>query len=60
MTYAVILTVLNGAPEDRRTLHAAIDIAKHTNGVVKVLVAYPRVAGSVWGEALGGVASAST
>lgn len=54
MGYANIIAVLSGASDDRTTLSAAADLAKRSNGVVRIIMALPVEAASVWADAFGG------
>jgi nucleotide-binding universal stress UspA family protein len=54
MGYANIIAVLSGAPDDRTTLSAAAGLAKRSNGLVRIVMALPVEAASVWADAFGG------
>ncbi|HEX6859632.1 MAG TPA: universal stress protein [Caulobacteraceae bacterium] len=50
MSYAQILVVLSGAPDDESTVRIAASLAKQHGAVARVLVASPRVNPAVWSE----------
>lgn len=54
MGYANLIAVLSGASDDRATLSAAASLAKGSNGVVRIVMALPIEAASVWADAFGG------
>lgn len=54
MGYANIIAALSGASDDHETLAAAASLAKESNGIVRILLALPIEAASVWAISFGG------